>query len=64
VAQHDPDKWEPAFGRDHAQSEGLADGKRPFQGDPLGKGHPFIHGSHESESNLAAGVGAGVTVKG
>lgn len=25
-----------------------------FEGDPLGKGHPFIHGSHEGESNLAA----------
>lgn len=39
-------------------------GKRRFEGVPLGKGHPFIHGSHEGESNLAAGVCAGVTVKG
>ena len=29
-------------------------GEAPFNGDPLGKGHPFIHGSHGGESNLAA----------
>jgi len=46
------------------KTRGWRTGKRPFQGDPLGKGHPFIHGSHEGESNLAAGVGAGVTLKG
>src|SRR5262249_22255707 len=34
----------------------LAGGKRLFEGVPLGKGHPFIHGSREGESNLAAGV--------
>jgi lipopolysaccharide export system ATP-binding protein len=28
----------------------------PFEGVPLGKGHPFIHGSREGESNLAAGI--------
>jgi hypothetical protein len=42
----------------------LAVGKRPFGGVPLGNGHPFIHDSREGESNLAAGVCAGVTVKG
>jgi hypothetical protein len=43
----------------------LADGKRLFEGVPLGKGHPFIHGSREGESNLAAGASrAGITVKG
>src|ERR1700754_4185534 len=34
-----------------------------FRGHPLGKGHPFIHGSQESESKLAADVCAGVTLK-
>jgi lipopolysaccharide export system ATP-binding protein len=38
-------------------------GEAPFEGGPLGKGHPFIHGSHGGESNLAASVRAGVTVK-
>jgi hypothetical protein len=64
VAQHDPGKGGPVFGQDHAQSAGLADGKGLFGGDLLGKVHPFIHGSHEGESNLAAGLCAGVTVKG
>jgi hypothetical protein len=45
-------------------NEWLAVGKPLSEGGPLGNGHPFIHGSHKGESNLAAGVRAGAIVKG
>jgi hypothetical protein len=55
---------EAGVARLYLTSRWLAVGKRPFGGVPLGNGHPFIHGSRQRESNLAAGVCAGVTVKG
>jgi hypothetical protein len=41
----------------------LADGKRLFEGVPLGKGHPFIHGSRGA-NRISPGVLREIGLKG